>query len=446
VTAGGDELARLHEGLARRYPSEDRMQPDLARIRELMDLLGSPQRSYQSIHLTGTNGKTSTARMVDTLLRGFGLRTGRYTSPHLHSVTERICLDGEPLAADRLAATYDELEPLIELVDSRHPAPMTFFEVLTGLGLAAFADAPVDVAVVEVGLGGAWDATNVLEAPVVVVTPIALDHTGFLGDTVEAIATEKAGIVHTGARLVMGTQPLEAAEVLLRRAVEVGAEVAREGIEFGVVERSVALGGQLVSLQGLGGRYDDVMLPLHGAHQAHNASCALAAVEAFLGAGPERPLDAAVVREAFAAVDSPGRLEVLRRSPTILVDAAHNPAGAGALAGALVESFTFDRLVAVVAVLADKDAYGILAALSGVVDAVVVTTSTSPRAMPAAELAAVAERVLGPDRVVTRATLPDAIEAAVEQAEVGAELGGAGVVITGSVVTAAEARALLGAR
>ena len=446
MTSGDGELARLHDALARRYPSEDRMQPDLARIRELMDLLGSPQRSYQSIHLTGTNGKTSTARMTDSLLRAFGLRTGRYTSPHLHSVTERICLDGEPIAPDRLAATYDELAPLIELVDSRHQAPMTFFEVLTGLGLAAFADAPVDVAVVEVGLGGAWDATNVLDAPVVVVTPIALDHTGFLGDTVEAIATEKAGIVHPGARLVMGAQPLEAAEVLLRRAVEVGAEVAREGIEFGVVERSVALGGQLVSLQGLGGRYDDVMLPLHGAHQAHNAACALAAVEAFLGAGPDRQLDAGVVREAFAAVESPGRLEVLRRSPTILVDAAHNPAGATALAAALVESFTFDRLVAVVAVLAEKDAYGILEALSAVVDGVVVTASGSPRAMPVAELAAVAERVLGADRVVAKATLPDAIEAAVEQAEVGAELGGAGVVITGSVVTAAEARALLGAR
>ena len=446
MTSGDGELARLHDALARRYPSEDRMQPDLARIRELMDLLGSPQRSYQSIHLTGTNGKTSTARMTDSLLRAFGLRTGRYTSPHLHSVTERICLDGEPIAPDRLAATYDELAPLIELVDSGHQAPMTFFEVLTGLGLAAFADAPVDVAVVEVGLGGAWDATNVLDAPVVVVTPIALDHTGFLGDTVEAIATEKAGIVHPGARLVMGAQPLEAAEVLLRRAVEVGAEVAREGIEFGVVERSVALGGQLVSLQGLGGRYDDVMLPLHGAHQAHNAACALAAVEAFLGAGPDRQLDAGVVREAFAAVESPGRLEVLRRSPTILVDAAHNPAGATALAAALVESFTFDRLVAVVAVLAEKDAYGILEALSAVVDGVVVTASGSPRAMPVAELAAVAERVLGADRVVAKATLPDAIEAAVEQAEVGAELGGAGVVITGSVVTAAEARALLGAR
>jgi dihydrofolate synthase/folylpolyglutamate synthase len=436
-------LERLYQDLATRYPAEDRMQPNLDRIRDLMDLLGSPQRAFPSIHITGTNGKTSTARMIDALLRALGIRTGRYTSPHLHSVTERICLDGTPIGAERLASTYDELAPLIELVDTRHEQRMTFFEVLTALAFAAFADAPVDVGVVEVGLGGAWDATNVVDSPVVVVTPVGLDHQRFLGDSLEEIAAEKAGIVHAGARLVIAAQPPEAANVLLRRAVEVGAEVAREGLEFGVAERSVAVGGQLLTLQGLGGRYDDVLLPLHGAHQARNAACALAAVEAFLGASGDRQLDIAAVREGFAAVDSPGRLEIVRRGPTVLLDAAHNPAGAAALAAALAESFTFERLIGVVAVLSDKDAQGMLEELAGVLDAVVVTQTGSPRALPVEELADVATEVLGADRVVVRRTLPDAIDAAVELAETG-ELGGGGVVVTGSIVTVAEARALLG--
>jgi dihydrofolate synthase/folylpolyglutamate synthase len=407
-----------------------------------MDVLGSPQRSFPSIHITGTNGKTSTARMADSLLRAFGIRTGRYTSPHLHSVTERISLDGAPISAERLASTYDEIAPFIEIVDGRHAHRMTFFEVLTALAFAAFADAPVDVGVVEVGIGGAWDATNVIDAPVAVVTPIALDHERFLGDSVESIAAEKAGIIHPGARLVLAAQPLEAAEVLLHRAVEVGAEVAREGLEFGVVERSIAVGGQLLTLRGLGGDYDQVLLPLHGVHQAHNAACALAAVEAFLGAGPDRPLDLAAVREGFAAAESPGRLEVVRRGPTVLLDAAHNPAGAAALAVALGESFTFERLVGVVGVMADKDARGMLEELAGVLDVVVVTQSSSPRAMPVEELADLAVGVFGGDQVVVRRQLPDAIEAAVELAETG-DLAG-GVVVTGSIVTIGEARALLG--
>lgn len=446
MSQGADNpTARLEHALAGRFPSETAMQPDLDRIRALLDLLGSPQKSYQAIHLTGTNGKTSTARMVDSLLRSFGLRVGRYTSPHLQSVTERISIDGEPIDAGLLAAAYDELAPYIDLVDGRHPQRMTFFELLTGLAFAVFADAPVDVAVVEVGLGGAWDATNVLEAPVAVIMPISLDHQQYLGDTVADIAAEKAGIIHPGSTLVTAGQPVDAAEVLLRRAVDVGAQVAREGVEFGLVEREVAVGGQLVTVQGLSGRYPDILLPLYGAHQAQNAACALAAVEAFFGAGADRQLDIEAVRAGFAAVTSPGRLEIVRRGPTIVLDAAHNPAGASALATAIAESFAFGRLVGVVAVLGDKDAAGILEQLSETLDMVIVTTNSSTRAMSARALADIAVDIFGPDRIAVAPSLTAAIETAVEEAE-RAEFGDGGVLVTGSVVTVGEARTLLRAR
>ncbi|MDT7545927.1 MAG: dihydrofolate synthase / folylpolyglutamate synthase, partial [Actinomycetota bacterium] len=289
-------LERVMTALAGRWPSEDKMQPDLERISLLMDMLGSPQKSYPVIHISGTNGKTSTARIVDALLRSFGLRVGRYTSPHLESVTERITIDGVPLTEDQFVAAYDDIAPYIDLVDSRMPVQMTFFEVLTAMAYAAFADAPVDVAVVEVGLGGSWDATNVVQAATCIVTPIGLDHVPLLGTTVAEVATEKAGIIHPGATVVLAAQPPEAAEVLLRRAVEVGATVAREGLEFGVVERHTAVGGQLVTLQGLAGTYAEMYLPLFGAHQAANAACALAAVEVFLGGGESRQIDPEAVR------------------------------------------------------------------------------------------------------------------------------------------------------
>src|SRR5438067_4218985 len=334
------------------------MVPGLDRIRDLLDLLGEPQRGFPSIHITGTNGKTTTARMIDALLSEFGIRTGRYTSPHLQRVTERIAIDGAPIDDATFTAAYDDLAAYLEFVDSRHQDPMTFFEVLTGMAFAAFADAPVDVAVIEVGLGGRWDATNVIDAPVAVVTPIGLDHMQYLGDTIEAIAAEKADIVHPAAILVAGPQPPAAAGALDARAAAVGATQVRAGVDFGVRSRSVAVGGQLVGLGGLGGDYDDVFLPLYGAHQAGNAATALAAVEAFLGlrGGPAEgrgPLDLDVVRAAFASVTSPGRMAIVRRSPTVILDGAHNPAGAYALATAMEESFTFERLVAVVAVLGD---------------------------------------------------------------------------------------------
>ena len=429
-------LDRVQAALAERQPS--RMVPDLARITELVDLLGSPQRAYPSIHLTGTNGKTSTARMIDALLRSVGLRTGRYTSPHLESVTERICIDGEPLSADLFAQTYDEVAPYVELVDVRHPERVTYFELLTAMAFAAFADAPVEVAVVEVGMGGSWDATNVIQAPVAVLTPIAVDHRE-LGATPGAIAVEKAGIVYEGTSVITAVQPPDAAEAILRRTVEVGAQVAREGIEFGIEARSLAVGGQSLGIRGLHRSYGDVFLPLHGSHQARNASYAVAAVEAFLS----RELDPDAVREAFASVTSPGRLETMRTSPTILLDAAHNPAGAETLATALEEAFTFTRLVGVVAVLGDKDVHAMLTALEPVLTEVVVTQSSSPRALPVDDLAAIAEEVFGSDRVSVEDRIDDAIDTAVRLTEEGGAYGGAGVLITGSVVTVGEARALL---
>jgi dihydrofolate synthase / folylpolyglutamate synthase len=436
-----DPLARVDKALEERFPT--RMVPDLDRIVDLLGLLGDPQRGFPSVHLTGTNGKTSTARMIDALLRELGLRTGRYTSPHLESVTERLCIDNQPLSAERFAEVYDEVAPLAELVDGRHADRVTFFELLTAMAFAAFADAPVDAAVVEVGLGGRWDATNVINAPVAVVMPISLDHVGILGSTIAEIAAEKAGLIHEGATVISALQPEAAALVLAERATQMSARVAREGLDFGVRTRSLGVGGQLLGLQGLAGVYDEVFLPLYGEHQAGNAACALAAVEAFLGADDRGALDADVVRAAFAGVRSPGRLEVIRRSPTLLIDGAHNPAGAAALAAALDDAFSFDRLVAVVAMLDDKDAAGVLGELEPVVHAVVATTNGSPRAMPAMHLAAVAGDVFGPDRVEVSERLDDAIERAVALAESGTQIGGAGVLVTGSIVTAGEARHLL---
>lgn len=440
---GAGEFAAVDAELAAR--GFTRMHFELDRIEMLLDLLGSPQRAYPSIHLTGTNGKTSTARMIDSLLRAFGLHTGRYTSPHLETVRERISLDGEAVDEDRFVAMYREVKPLADLVDQRSAEPLTYFDLTTALAFATFADAPVDVAVVEVGLGGAEDATNVLQAGVAVLTPIGLDHTEWLGDTLEDIALHKAGIIHSGATVIAAAQEEEAARPILERCAEVGATVAREGAEFEVLGRAVAVGGQVLTIQGLGGVYEEVFVPLHGAHQAQNAAVALAAVEAFLGAGAKRQLDIEAVREGFASTSSPGRLEKVRNAPTVLLDGAHNPHGMAATVTALQEEFAFSKLVGVLAVLGDKDAAGLVELLEPVLDSLVVTRNTSPRAMPADELAELAREVFGPDRVQVAADMPDAIEAAVAEAEadVPGELSGVGVLVTGSVVTVADARRLL---
>lgn len=442
----GDALRDVETELSKRWP-ENKLEPSLDRIEALMDILGQPQRSFPSIHVTGTNGKTSTARMIEQLLNTFELRTGRYTSPHVESVTERISLDGVPISPELFVEVYRDIEPYVQMVDTQQPVPMSFFEVLTGMAYAAFADAPVDVGVIEVGMGGSWDATNVIDAAVAVITPIGLDHTDKLGGTTGEIAVEKSGIIKTGSVAVVAQQQLDAAQTILRRAVEVDATVAREGMEFGVIRREVAIGGQLMTLRGLGGEeYEDVFVPLHGAHQAQNAALALAAVEAFFGVGGARggQLDVDKVRQAFSGVASPGRLEVVRRSPTILLDAAHNPNGAQATVAAIGEAFGFTRLVGVIGTSGDKDVAGLLEAFEPILAEVVITQNSTHRAMDVDALAALAVEVFGEDRVQVEPRLDDAIAAAVTLAEEEGDLGGAGVLVTGSVITVGEARLLLG--
>jgi dihydrofolate synthase / folylpolyglutamate synthase len=433
--------AEIVAQLTSRWP-EHRVAPSLGRIRALTELLGDPQRTYPVIHLTGTNGKGSTAAMIESLLRADGLRTGRFTSPHLMSVTERITIDGEPISDERFDELWREIEPYVALVDQREidGVRMTFFEIITAMAYAAFADAPVDVAVVEVGLGGAWDATNVADADVAVVTPIDLDHTHLLGSTISEITGEKAGIIKPGAHAILAGQSVEAAEILLARCAEVGALPQREGVDFGVIDRKLAVSGQLIRLSGADGPVDDIFLPLYGAHQAANAAQALAAVEAFLGL---KALNPDVVREGFAQVRFPGRLELVRRSPAVVLDAAHNPHGARAVAAAITEAFGFAPLIGVVAVMADKDARGILEVFEEIMNHVVITqVASTSRGMPAEALGDLATEVFGSSRVTVVPRLDDAIEQAVALAEADV-VGSAGVLITGSVVAIGEARTLL---
>ena len=324
--------------------------------------------------------------------------------------------------------------------------PLSKFEILTAMAYAAFADIPVDVAVVEVGLGGTWDSTNVADAMIAVITPIGIDHTDYLGDTLTEIAGNKAGIIKADSTIaVIGPQEQDAMNAILRRTVEVDAFVARFGSEFAVLDRQFAVGGQRLTLQGLGGVYEDIFLPLAGEHQATNAAVALAAVEAFFGAGASRQLDIASVQDGFAAVASPGRLERVRTSPTIMVDAAHNPHGAAALAAALSQEFSFSKLVGVLAVMADKDARGILQALADSFDEVVVTRNSSPRSMPVAELADLAVDIFGEEKVHVADRMDEAIALAVDLVEAEAyDVAGTGVIITGSVVSAGDGRSLTG--
>ena len=500
-----DELREAEGEILARRP-EHAIEPTLERMAALVSVLGDPQRSYPVIHITGTNGKTSTARMIESLLRARGLRTGLFTSPHLSSIRERIVVDGQPVSAETFVAAYDELAPYLAMVDGQQATQLSFFEVLTGMAFAIFADVPVDVAVVEVGLGGTWDATNIADGAVAVVTPVSLDHTAYLGGTVEEIATDKAGIIKPGAVAVLAQQPLPAAEALLRRVVTVGASVVREGLEFGVLNRDLAVGGQRLDLRGLRGDYTDIVLPLFGAYQAGNAAVALAAVEAFAAGAPlsgqsaeqeedradetagwpsldeasqspapadpelaelddvtpavpparspadddpDAPVGALgqdLVREGFAQVTSPGRLEVVRRSPVVILDAAHNPAGMEAAMEALTEAFTFASVIGVLAVSEDKDVAGILDQMEPVISELVVTRNSSDRSMDPDKLAELAASVFGVERVHVARRLDDALEMAVGLADdASGEEGLAltGVLVTGSVVTAGDARLLL---
>ncbi len=424
---------------------ESTPEPSLQRVVQIMELLGDPQHTFPVIHLTGTNGKTSTTRFIERILREMGLSTGRFTSPHLHDIRERIALNGKPIDPERFVATYDDVLPYVQLVDQRAADAgeprTTYFELLVVMAYAAFADAPVDVAVVEVGLGGRWDATNVADGQVAVITPVDIDHQRLLGNTIEEITLEKRDIVKAGAIAVVGRQEPDVLDLIAERAQEVGATVVSEDEQFSVLARDQAVGGQQVSLRGLAGDYNDLFLPLFGDHQAHNVVTAVAAVEAFLGGG-EQPLDIDVLREALERVTSPGRLEIVRRSPTVIVDAAHNPAGARALRDALEDSFNFNKLVGVVAILQDKDADAILQTLEPVLDEIVVTRTRSARATDPERLGELAAEIYGEDRVFVVPSLPEALDRAAELADEGGVAGG--VLATGSVVTAAEVRALLG--
>ena len=452
------ELAAVEAELDTRWP-ETKIDPSLERIELLMDLLGSPQHSFPAIHVSGTNGKTSTVRMIESLLRAFHRRTGRTTSPHLQLVTERIAIDGKPIHPRDFVRIYEEIKPYMEMTDAWSEAEggpkMSKFEALVALAYAGFADAPVDVAVVEVGLGGRWDATNVINAAVSVITPVGMDHVDRLGNTIGEIAGEKAGIIKArpasedgtepeGNVVIVGKQEPEAMNVILQQAVDVDAAVARLNMEFGVVESAIAVGGQQLTLKGLGGEYSDFFLPLAGAHQADNAAVALAAVEAFFGASAGRPLDIDTVREGFAQVQSPGRLERLRSAPTVFIDAAHNPHGAAALGAALDRDFEFRRLIGVIGVLGDKDARGILESLEPYLHEIVCTQTASERALDAYDLAEYAREIYGDERVHVQEDLAGAVELAIELAEDTDVQSGSGVVITGSIVTAGDARTLFG--
>lgn len=382
------DAARVTEQLLARI-GEAAPQPRLGPTRRAVELLGDPHRAFPIVHVTGTNGKTSTSRMIESLLRAHGLRPGLMTSPHLQHVNERIVIDGEPISNRALAQNWDDIRPFVDMVDEELAAageePLTYFEALTVLAFASFADAPVDVAVIEVGMGGEWDSTNVADGQVAVLTPIALDHVHRLGATIAEIARTKAGIVKPSASVVSAVQPAEAlAEI--RRAAELSeAELLVEDAAFALESTAVAVGGQLITVRGVAGTYRDVFLPLYGDHQAHNAAVAIAAVESFLGSGSQA-ISHDLLAEGLGTVTSPGRLQLVGVEPTVLVDAAHNPHGAASLAAALRTYFDFGELALVLGVLSDKDARGIVEALAPVADRIYVTRSSSDRALPADDL------------------------------------------------------------
>lgn len=436
-----NKIDEIEQALLNRWP-ETRINPTLERIALLADLLGSPQLSYPTIHIAGTNGKTTTTRLIDSLCFELGLRTGRFTSPHLESFLERISINGEPISEAAMIATYEDVAPYFQLVDERMSHRLSFFEAITGLSFVAFAEHPVDVGIFECGMGGEWDSTNVINAKVSVVTPIGLDHTQYLGDTLTAIAATKSGIIKPGSFAVLARQELDPAQVLMRKCAEVEAIPIREGVEYQVSNRSLAVGGQLISIRGVYGDYEELFLPLHGEHQASNAATALAAVEVFAG---EKKLDEELVRSAFAKASSPGRCEIVHRSPTVIIDAAHNPHGAKSLRKTIENEFDFDLVIGIVAPMGDKDIDGILEEFEAIMTTVIITKNSSHRAAPIDELAAQAREIFGGERVLTKDSLEIAIDAAITQSKFEVEMNerSCAVLIAGSVISAGEARALI---
>lgn len=446
--------ASIHEverEIMRRPPEHNTTNLDLDRMNLMLDVLGHPEESFRVIHVTGTNGKGSTARMAEAICRAYGMRTGLYTSPHLERINERIAIDGQSLSDDDFVDTWDQVKDLVDLVDMKMEQAgkprMSFFEVLTAMAIWKFADAPVDVAVVEVGMGGAWDATNVLNADAAVIGPVDMDHMQWLGDTVEQIAAEKAGIIKPGCTAVIGPQPHEQAVMpILEEAAERNhARMLRDGYEMEVVSRAPAVGGQLVTLRTPLGEYAEIPVAKFGEHQAHNALAALAAAEAVIPVSGQ--LNADIVSEALGGVKVPGRIEQVRTSPTIIIDGGHNVNAAEALRAAIEENYDFTQLVGVIAMMGDKQVEEYLGVLEPLLSHVVVTeNSWRERVMSAKDLEQVAVRVFGRDRVTCEPDLPDAIQTAVNMVDAEDELGvgyGHGVLICGSFVTAGDARTML---
>jgi dihydrofolate synthase/folylpolyglutamate synthase len=435
-----ETVAAIEQALMKRWP-ENKIEPTLDRIAALTDLLGSPQLSYPTIHIAGTNGKTTISRMIDALMSELGYRTGRFTSPHLESFLERISIKGNPITPAEFIKNYNDIALYFDLIDSKQPHQISYFEALTALAFVAFAEHPVDVGIIEAGLGGEWDATNVVQSQVSVMTPIGFDHMDYLGNTLEEIAQTKAGIFKPESNVVLAAQTPEVAKVLMAQVAKVAAIPFREGIEFSVANRAIAVGGQLIAINGLYGLIEDIFLPLYGAHQANNAAVALAAVEAFAGV----QLDSELVRTAFSKVTSPGRCEVIHRDPTVIIDAAHNPHGAKAIATTINSEFDFETVIGVVAVLGDKDAAGILAELSQVVDYLVVSQSSSTRALAANDLAKIASQFFATEQIEVIPELRGAITYATEKANLSNQVndGVSAVLITGSVVTAGESRSIV---
>lgn len=434
-----ERIDAIEAALLKRWP-ETKIEPTLERIAALVDVLGSPQLTYPTIHVGGTNGKTTTSRMIDSLLFEMGLRTGRFTSPHLESYLERISINGQPIDPKAMIFSYNDIAAYLDFMDSKFDTPISFFEAMTALAFAAFAEHPIDVGIIEVGMGGEWDATNVVDADVSVIMPVDLDHTEYLGSTIAEIAKTKAGIIKEGGFVVLAQQQPEAAVELLKKAAEVGADIAREGLEYVIESRTLAVGGQVLTIKTPKDTYEEIFLPLHGKHQASNAAAALVAVEAFFG---EQELDYDAVIAGFANVRSPGRCEVLHRDPTIIIDAAHNPHGAKALTETIQSEFTFDEVIGIFAAMGDKDVQGALVELEKVMDSIIVTKNSSTRSMPVADVEALATKIFGADRVFAADTLEAAIEKAIKDCVRPLSEETLGILITGSVVTVGEARTIV---
>jgi dihydrofolate synthase/folylpolyglutamate synthase len=434
-------VAELEKALLARMP-EHQLRPRLEPTARAAALLGDPQKSYRVIHVTGTNGKTSTARMIERLLREHKLRTGRFTSPHLVRFNERIAVDGEAVSDEILIEVWNDIEPILGLVDAELEAAdepiLTYFEALTLLAFAVFADAPVDVLVLEVGMGGAWDSTNIADGDVAVFTPIDLDHSDRLGNTIAEIAGTKAGIIKPGAIVVSAAQKPEVQVILSSKAKETAERFVIAGKDFDLLDTNSSLVGQNFSLKGLAGKYEDMFMPIYGEHQAANAAVALAAVEAFLGNGERRILDD-IVRVSFADVTSPGRLQVIDREPLTILDGAHNPHGVRSLASALKRSFADPKAVGVIGILAGKNADQMLEALSQSFAKVIITSAKTDRAIEAAELAALAAKYWGSD-VEMAESVAKAYQSAKETV---ARDGLDAIVFTGSLSVVGEVLALI---